>query len=98
MLGRPSQSPSGGYSHCLSLPTLLLLFYPLPQYCFHFPFLSVWEDEYSGIISYERQPLYYLLTRVFLRVEMLLSSLLQQIFEPGWIINLSVSTLGLVCL
>lgn len=40
-LGRPSQAASGGYSHCLSLPTLLLLFYPLPQYCFHFPFLSV---------------------------------------------------------
>lgn len=38
VLGR---SPSGGFSHCLSLPTLLLLFYPLPQHCFHFPFLSV---------------------------------------------------------
>lgn len=61
-LGR---GPSGGSSHCLSLPTLLLLFYPLPQHCFHFPFLSVEEDEYSGIISYQRQPLCYLLTGIF---------------------------------
>lgn len=62
---RWGRRPSGGSSHCLSLPTLLLLFYPLPQHCFHFPFLSAEEDERAGIISYQRQPLCYLLTGIF---------------------------------